>query len=139
MYPQFSSLSLRHLHWGVMSILIWWMHGVQVVKTSLSYTSAVLSQQYGASLKLCELSKSIALLLVASSTWKLVLTMSQFSEVDKQFRIMQAYDLTADYPTPAGTPLFVVQHGKDVPEKPAFIVDDQIRTVEEETHTERHK
>lgn len=64
---------------------------------------------------------------------------------------MQAYDLESEHPTPAGIPLFIVRHGKEntwedennnkhpVPEKPAFIVDDKIRRVEEETFTERRK
>jgi hypothetical protein len=64
---------------------------------------------------------------------------------------MQAYDLESEHPTPAGIPLFIVRRGKNenvkqveapekpAPEKPAFIVDDKIRRVEEQTYTERRK
>ncbi|GAQ92567.1 hypothetical protein KFL_010550010, partial [Klebsormidium nitens] len=59
--------------------------------------------------------------------------------------LCQAYDLESEHPTPAGIPLFIVQRGRHdqegrpFPEKPAFIVDDKIRKVEEETYTERRK
>jgi hypothetical protein len=70
---------------------------------------------------------------------------------------LQGYDLESDRPRPAGTPLFVVKtrpkngatskpstpsagaKGKKKPDRPVFLVDDQTRTVVEETFTERHK